>query len=323
MSAAQPSASSNSATAVPANSQAGPRLALVLGAGGARGLAHIGALKVLSGYRLPIDLVVGSSMGSLIGGAYAAGLDMNQVERLVMTVRAGQLLRLRPTRDRMVDASGLARVLRNAFEDRTFADLAVPFAAVATSLRNGRLVVLRQGPLVPALLAAITMPLVFPPVRLGDDLLVDGGVTDGLPVSTAWSLGARRVLAIDADIHGVQPLRSRLVRSRVSAMRDWLLRCPTDRVSRRLVLGRWLECILADRLPERAADVVIRPDFGRLSSNHFHRRAHCIALGEAAARKALPEVLRVAAEANAPVRGTEIAHRSPRGGGVWQPQFKS
>jgi NTE family protein len=276
--------------------EAAPRLALVLGAGGARGLAHIGVLKVFEDHRLPIDLVVGASMGSLAGAAYAAGLPMERVERLVLEARPWRMLRARLGSAGLLDPSGLALVLAQALGKASFADLRLPFAAVATSLRHGRLVLLRDGPLVPALMAAITVPMVFPPARLGDDLLVDGGLLDGLPVAAARSLGARRVVAVDADIHAPRPFRGRRVGALAARLRDRLLHCPLDRASSRLVLGRLLQCILARRQPSQAPDVLIQPPFGRIMSNHFHRRAHCIALGERAARQALPQILKLAGE---------------------------
>ena len=148
----------------------------------------------------------------------------------------------------------------------------------------------------PALLAAVTIPLIFPPVRLADDLLIDGGLLDGLPVATARALGARRIVAVDVDNHALQTLRGRRLRPLVAGLQNRLLRCSVDRASRRLVLGRLLACLLAERRPQ-APDVLIQPVFGRIGSNDFHRRRRCIALGEAAARRALPEILALARDA--------------------------
>jgi NTE family protein len=273
----------------PADSR--PRLALVLGAGGARGLAHIGALRVFAREGVDFDLLVGASMGSLIGATYAAGLPMESVQGLVMKVRARQVLRFRAGGSGLIDPSGLRAVLEGVFGKRTFADLGVPLAVVTASLRHGGLAVLREGPLVPALLAATAIPLVFPPVHLNDDWLADGGLVDGLPVSVARQLGAERVVAVDADIHGAQLLRSRLVAPVVTALQRRLLSRTHERPTHQLILGRWLECILRDRSSHELPDVLIKPSFGRITSNHFHRRAYCINLGEYAAERALPEVL--------------------------------
>ncbi len=265
-------------------------LGLVLGAGGARGFAHIGVLKVLAQHGVHFDLVVGASMGSLVGAAYAAGLAMGQVERLVLNLRMERVLRFQPGVASFIDPSALEVVLRTAFADRTFADLVVPFAAVATDLTSGTLAILREGPLVPALLAAVSIPLVFPPVRLGDVWLADGGMVDGLPVATARQLGAARVLAVDADNHAPQPLKGRWLAPLAAGIRDSLLRGQWTVPTHVQVLGRFLHCMLQD-YPGAEPDVLIRPAFGRMTSNHYHRRAHTIALGEAAARKALPHVL--------------------------------
>ncbi len=267
-----------------------PPLGLVLGAGGARGFAHIGVLKVLAQHGVYFDLVVGASMGSLVGAAHAAGLGMEQVERLVLDLRIERLLRFQPGAASFINPSALEVTLRTAFADRTFADLAVPFAAVATDLTSGKLAILREGPLVPALLAAVAIPLVFPPVRLGDVWLADGGMVDGLPVATARQLGAARVLAVDADNHALRPLNGQWLAPLAEGARDWLLRGPWTAPTHVQVLGRCLHCMLQDH-PEAEPDVLIRPLFGRMTSNHYHRRAHTIALGEAAARKALPHVL--------------------------------
>ncbi len=267
-----------------------PRLGLVLGAGGARGLAHIGVLKVLGRHGVRFDLVVGASMGSLIGAAYAAGLSMERVEHLVLHTPLRLLLRLRPGGTGLLDPAGLEAVLRATLGGRSFADLAVPLAVVATDLASGRLVLLREGPLVPALLAAVAVPFAFPPVRLGGTWLADGGLIDGLPITVARLLGAERVVAVDADVHGVQPLRGRWIAPLAARLRDQLLHAGADPPTHGRVLGRLVGCVL-ERRPSDQPDVLVQPAFGWMTAHDFHRRARSIALGEAAAQQALPQIL--------------------------------
>jgi NTE family protein len=246
-------------------------LALVLGAGGARGLAHVGALKILQFHGVRFDLVVGASMGSLVGAAYAAGLNMEHVERLVLGLGPRQLLRLRPGGLGVFDPGGLASVLSGALGHQSFADLSVPFAAVATDLSTGELVVLREGRLVPALLAAVAVPFAFAPVRIGDTWLADGGLVDGLPVAVARRLGACRVVAVDADIHAVQPLRTRWLAPIAVRLRDCLLAGQCAAPTQRSVLGRCLACMLERRASE-VPDVLIQPAFARLRALSPPRR---------------------------------------------------
>jgi NTE family protein len=218
-------------------------LALVLGAGGARGLARVGVLKILQGHGVRFDLVIGVSMASLVGAAYAADLKMERVERLVLALGPRQLLRLGPGSLGVFDPGGLASVLSGALGDRAFADLSVPFAAVATDLATGELVVLREGRLVPALLAAVAVPFAFAPVRIGDAWLAGGGLVDGLPAAVARRLGACRVVAVDADIHAVQPLRAPAGWHR--SRRGCATACSTASARRRRGAQSWIAALPA------------------------------------------------------------------------------
>jgi NTE family protein len=134
------------------------------------------------------------------------------------------------------------------------------------------------------------VPFAFAPVRIGDAWLADGGLIDGLPVAVARRLGACRVVAVDADIHALQPLRSPWLEPIAARLRDRLLAGQSSAPTRRWVLGRCLACVL-ERRPAEVPDVLIQPAFARLRAHHFHRRADCIRLGELAARQAVPDVL--------------------------------
>lgn len=294
--------------------ESGPRVGLVLGAGGARGFAHIGALKVIEQHRVRIDLVVGASMGSLIGACYAAGMAPAAMEAAIKEVRFRPLFRPRLTRRGLVDPSGVHDVIRRILGDRRFEDLDHELAVLTASLTTGRSLVLREGRVADAVLASIAIPLLFPPVLRGEDCLMDGGMIEGLPVRYARQLGAEIVVAVDADNHarrvwcapGLRQLTSRLARA-LSA------RAPVGPADGRLILARVLHHIV-ERTAVETPDLLIQPKFGRMTSFHYHRWARCIELGEAAAAASLTELLAlsVAPVIPAPVcEATEVCEATP------------
>ena len=209
-----------------------PRIALVLSGGGARGFAHIGALRALEDMRVPVDLVVGTSMGAAIGGAWAAGASVDALERLVRETDWDAILSDRPPRASLsvrrradevdvpsrievgigargliappsaISSQALEAAIRQALPpgagDRSAASQPVPFAAVATDLLTGRPQVLREVPLQVAIRASLAVPGLFAPYRHEGRLLVDGGLVENLPVELARSLGADVVIAVNA-----------------------------------------------------------------------------------------------------------------------------
>jgi NTE family protein len=267
-------------------------LGLVLGAGGARGFAHIGALKAIRRTGLPIDLVVGASMGSLIGAGLAAGLSPEAMEHECLRAPLRRLL-LRPHFRRpggLLDTTAIEAFLERLFGQCRIEDLELPFAPMAINLRTLQAEVIRSGPLVPAIMASIAIPLIFPPRRLGDDYYIDGGLLDPLPTAVAREMGARAVVAVDADVHGPHPLRDTPLGALARSALRRLVRTPPGSPTRRWVLLRLVELTAGARRARPRADVLIRPAFGRMTANDFHRGRHSIALGEVAAYQALPRL---------------------------------
>lgn len=278
---------------LPASSSA--QLALVLGAGGARGFAHVGALSVVEQHRLPIDLVVGVSMGSVIGAGYAAGIPADDMLVLARSVRFRRLFRPRPARLGLLDPSGVRDVVRRVLGDRRFGDLDRELVVLSASITTGEPVVIRDGLVADAVLASTAIPMVFPPISRGDHHLVDGGMIDGLPVRLARALGAERVIAIDADNHACRVFRAPVIRHVTSAAARVLAHCAhSSRVDRTLVLSRMLAHAVEHTVPIlEAPDVLIQPQFGRLTSYHYNRWQHFVELGREAALAILPELLDV------------------------------
>ena len=183
------------------NTQWGPKTGLALSGGGARGLAHIGVLKILEQEKVPIHCLTGTSAGGLVGAIYAAGHSPEEIESEVLDLTAPRQLvtlvdRVRPRRG-LLKGPKVMEYLDHWLGDLTFEQLDIPFAVATVDLNAGKSVIIKEGRLVDAVRATIAFPGVFAPVRQGDQLLVDGGLLDNLPTGAARSLGADVVIAVD------------------------------------------------------------------------------------------------------------------------------
>jgi NTE family protein len=215
-----------------AQMQQRPKVALVLSGGGARGFAHIPIIESIERAGIPVDMVLGTSMGSLVGGLYAAGYSPGDMRRLIAShdmVRMFALpavppqppepMPLRRSRDNLLavgfDSSGLGtspgiigdqrilQMLNDALSRvagiNDFDRLAIPFRCIGTDVVTGERVVFSSGSLVAAIRASISIPVVFTPYPVGDRLMVDGGLVDNMPVSLAREMGADIVIAVDVN----------------------------------------------------------------------------------------------------------------------------
>jgi NTE family protein len=184
---------------VAANAPAQPRrrIALVLGGGGCRGYSHVGVLRVLEAEGMKPDLVVGASAGSLVGALYAAGMSAETIERLGSRLSPNMLRDWVFPNLGIFSGAGIARFVHAQIGARSIESLPVRFAAVATDLRRGEMVVLDRGDTGVAVQASSSAPGLLEPVRIGGRLLVDGNLTAPVPVSAARRLGATRVIAVD------------------------------------------------------------------------------------------------------------------------------
>ena len=174
-------------------------LAVVLGSGAARGLAHIGVLKALEEHHLKPDLIVGSSMGAMIGGAYAAGLNPDQIAEIACRTNWKKVVQIlfpkRFRRDGLLDGDRVEEFLISLLGEENIENLPKRFACVATDLLTGEEIVLNSGSLINAIRASISFPFLFQPVKIGQNYLIDGGVVNPVPVSVAREMGAHTVIA--------------------------------------------------------------------------------------------------------------------------------
>ena len=217
-----------------------PGLALVLAAGGPRGFAHVGVLKALHELDIRPDLIVGASVGSMLGGALAAGLSIARIEAMAYDFDFYKLARWSPWGGLQLDGSLIATMVRDTLGVTRFSELKIPLTVVATDLKDARPVAFNQGDLGVAIQASCAIPGRFAPVRIRGRDVADADVSSPLPVRIARSLGARRVLAVDVAVHADKPRPSGAERYEVG-----------DRAKR--------EQIDAEA---RLADLVLHPYFG-------------------------------------------------------------
>lgn len=311
-----------------ARKRGGPAIGLVLGSGAARGFAHIGVMRVLQAHGIVPDIIVGTSMGALVGGCYA----INQLDALEEWARSLTRRRIIGYLDVTLAGSGiiggsrLAHRLEQSIGDIGIEDLPIRFAAIATEIGTGHEVWLTRGSLVLALRASYALPGIFSPVQLGGRWLADGALVNPVPVSAARALGARVVIAVNMDAdrfgrgatiasHGADPSDGHTAsdaespRNGFSRLRNMF--SAERALRRRIVAGKerpsfstvMIESfnIMQDRLTRmRLAgdppDIHITPRIAGIGFLDFHRAAEAIAIGEAAAEKAIDTIVESIAE---------------------------
>lgn len=303
-----------------------PRTCLVLGGGGARGAAHVGVLRVLERERVPIDCIVGTSMGAIVGGMYAAGYSANQIETILEHIDWDDVLRdrtprqdlsVRSKRDDLRRLGGielgihagkiaipqgliqgqrlellLRRLMLPTWQARNFDQLSIPFRAVATDIVNGEKVVFEQGELAIAIRASMSVPGAFAPARVDGRLLVDGGILDNVPIDEARKLGAQRLIVskVGTPLATEEQLNSPLA---------------ITQQAMRVLMKRTVETQLAGLGPD---DLLISPDLGGLGAADFKRTAEASAIGFAAADAVASQLRRYSVDAASYARFVQHHH---------------
>jgi NTE family protein len=251
-----------------------PKVALVLGGGAARGFAHIGVIRVLEQERIPIDLVVGTSVGSLIGALYASERDSFELEWTAFQLQQDDIfdfglvnavVGMGYAKGERLEAFVAGKVKQHEIEQ-----LEIPFAAVATDLNWGKRVVLDRGPVARAVRASSAIPGVFEPVRHMGKILVDGGVVDNIAIDVAREKGVDLVVAVD--------ISENVGTTRITNMLDVMLQATN--------------IMFAENVAhlKAGADVLVEPKVGSVGMLDFTQKKQCMQAGMEAARKALPKI---------------------------------
>jgi NTE family protein len=255
-----------------------PGIGLALGGGFARGFAHLGVLQVLEQNRIPIACIAGTSVGSILGAAYASGASLARIIATCRTIRFRDIARWRVSRLGLASNHRLGDLIERVFDARQFEDLCIPMAVVATDLNTGEPVVLTHGNLIEAIRASCAFPGLFEPVEIGTRWLADGGLVAPVPTRATRDLGAQFVLGVSVGIQdghrGAPANVFQVVARAVSAAQKHQLEV-------------W----------ERHADLVLRPDVQSLTWDDFDRADEAIEAGAAAALSALPRIQKFLARA--------------------------
>lgn len=307
-----------------------PRICLVLSGGGARGAAHVGVIKVLEEYRIPIDCIAGTSMGSLVGAAYATGTTLPEMDKILGSISTELLFKEEPPRQELamrrkqddysilftpevglqkgqvkvgkgiVTGVQLETVLRQLSKTKGYQDfdrLPIPYRAVATDLVTGKAVVFREGELANVMRASMSVPGAVAPAEFNGMMLVDGMLTSNLPVQTAREMGADVIIAVNVGT----PLLKREQLNGILGVSGQMLSILTEQN---------VQASLASLQPQ---DILISPELGDYSTGDFDALPQIAPLGEVAARKVADRLrqLSLPAAEYAALRQQQMHHAAP------------
>ena len=248
------------------------KIALVLGGGAARGIAHIGALKVLKRHKIPIDMVVGTSIGSIVGAVYALGIPLKNLEKVALKTGWQDLADFALSKTGFLEGKNLERVIREAIEEKGFSDLKMPLAIVTTDIESGEEFVITSGDLAKSIRASCSIPGIFIPARIDGKMLVDGGLRSTVASEVAKRMGADFVIAIDVGYC--------VRKGKISNIFQVLLQSIQ-------IIGS--ELSKHERMP---SDVVIEVPLGEdIDQMAFNKAAEIVSIGEKTAEAAMHGLL--------------------------------
>jgi NTE family protein len=254
-----------------------PKVALVLGGGGARGISHIGVLRVIEKEHIPIDLVVGTSVGSIIGAFYCAGLSVDKIDELAKNFSFKRVSNFNSLslinmflNQKLLSNQKLESFINDNIGQICFNELKIPLVCIATDLNTGERILLRDGNVAFAAKASATVPGVFKPVEYKQRYLIDGGLFENIPVNVAKIFDADVIIA-------------------VSAAAD-ITKNNVDNVFFTLVQAIYIQGQVLDQYNLEMADIVIRPDVGSLSIIDFSKSYNTINKGFIAAQNSVKNI---------------------------------
>jgi NTE family protein len=264
-----------------------PKIGLALGGGGARGYAHIGVMRVLEEEGMPIDIIVGTSVGALVGALYCSGVPLDDIEKMSENIgwdkltdisthlwyaKAVALYRYMFS-TQLFSTERMENYIARNIGNKQFYELKIPFACVATDLTTGEKIIFQEGDVASAVRASANMPGIFAPVEYRHRLLIDGGLVDNVPTDLAKYMKADIIFAVDIHSDFTKYAASNIL----------------------LVLNQaiYIQGSLMSREELKFADLVINPQVGDVNAYDFWRYQECIDSGMMACRKMMPEMKKI------------------------------
>jgi NTE family protein len=249
------------------------KLALVLGAGSSKGFAHIGVLKILESNKIPIHMVVGTSVGSAVGSLYAYGYNAFELQKMSFSIEKGDVIDLTIPDNGFIKGEKLEEFINKTLKYTPIEKLKIPFYAVATDILTGQEIVFGKGNTGTAVRASCSIPGIFRPVKIADRMYVDGGVVSPVAVDAARKFGADIVIAVDISTSVERTIPENTIETILQSLNIMYSKLASIQLSQ--------------------ADVVIRPKVGHIGSSDFSKRHEAILEGEKAALEALPQIIEI------------------------------
>ena len=247
-----------------------PKIGIALGSGASRGLAHIGVLKALEENNIPIDMVAGTSSGSMIGALYCAEANLKYIEKIAEDLPRSNIIDPSVPKQGLIKGNRIEELMRLLTKDKNIEELSIPYRAVAADLISGQKYVFDRGPVYRAVRASISIPGIFVPVYMDDMVLVDGGILDRVPVGVVREMGADIVIGVDVGFSSKK--------GKVDTIFDVIFQS-MDTVEREILKGRIIE-----------ADILLKPYLPNIDPARFDCVYECSKEGYDITMAAIPKI---------------------------------
>lgn len=260
------------------------KIGLALGSGGARGIAHIGVLKELEKNKIKIDFLSACSMGALIGAYYALEGDIKELEKIALSFNKkralNKIIDLNWPKNSLIKGKKIYAFIKELVQDKKFSDTNIPFKIISTDLKSGKEIILEDGKLADAIMASISVPGIFPPVKIKEKYLLDGGLVNPTPIDTVKEMGSDLIIGVDFFINN-QEIFNKPTLFNVLMQSYEIIR----------------EMAVKNKLQKNKNLFIIKPEIrNTIDSFKFHKIEKFIVSGEKAAQKEIPKIKKAISE---------------------------